>query len=110
MNEQKFRVGDVVSVGGVVLDISIGPAGLQVSCLVRVGDQAEEHVEAWVDCKELTVVQRKLSIGDKVTSVNPDPVLLNVDGEIIGIHSDKAWIIRDDGTYTVCPLAGLKAV
>lgn len=57
----------------------------------------------------MSKAKSRLSIGDKVTGANPDPKLLNVAGEIIGIHNNQAWIVRPDGTYTVCPIAGLKA-
>jgi hypothetical protein len=106
MSGDKFRVGDLVSVNAEVVQSSPG----QGLSFIRIGTAPNDISTMWVKNSDLTLVKRELSIGDKVAGSNLDASLLDVAGEIIGIHNNQAWIVRPDGTYTVCPLAGLKAV
>lgn len=99
MSEDKFRLGDVVSIRGKIC------AEFPSHFIVET-----ESARFRTSGDEMMLVKRELSIGDKVTGANLDTSLLDVAGEIIGIHNNQAWIVRPDGTYTVCPLAGLKAV
>lgn len=106
MSEYKFRVGDVVSINVEIAQTSPG----QSLSFVRVGTDPYDTATLWVKNSDLTLVRRKLSIGDKVEKAGRFEGDFRTNGEILAIHKDLAWVVWAIGSHETWPLSDLKAI